>query len=106
MSKKIKIEISKDLYDSLLNRYEKEKLSLVAINVNNVEEFIEYVLKNFDASSKQFENLSENQKNAFSNMDLSNIDLNDLVKKLTESLGETTNEEPKIDNKKSNNTKN
>ncbi|MGL5591143.1 MAG: hypothetical protein ACRDCF_00165 [Mycoplasmoidaceae bacterium] len=106
MSKKIKIEISKDLYESLLDRYEKEKLSLVAINVNNVEEFIEYVLKNFDASSKQFENLSENQKNAFSNMDLSNIDLNDLVKKLTESLGDTKNEEPKKEIKKSNNTKN
>ncbi|MGL5246503.1 MAG: hypothetical protein ACRC8C_02975 [Mycoplasmoidaceae bacterium] len=106
MSKKIKIEISKELYESLLDRYEKEKLSLVAINVNNVEEFIEYVLKNFDASSKQFENLSDNQKNAFSNMDLSNLDLNDLVKKLTDSLGETKNENPKKEIKKSSNTKN
>ena len=67
MSKKIKIEINKSLYDSLLDRYEKEKLSLVAINVNDVQEFIEYILKNFDASSKQFENLTDQQKNAFSN---------------------------------------
>ncbi|MGL4616695.1 MAG: hypothetical protein ACRCUM_00490 [Mycoplasmoidaceae bacterium] len=106
MSKKIKIEINKSLYDSLLDRYEKEKLSLVAINVNNAEEFIEYILKNFDASSKQFENLSENQKSAFSNMDLSNIDLNDLVKKLTDSLGEPKNEDLKKEIKKSNNVKN
>ena len=34
MATDFKIEISKGLYDSLLDRYEKEKLSLVAINVN------------------------------------------------------------------------
>ena len=43
----------------------KKKLSLVAINVNDVQEFIEYILKNFDASSNQFENLTDEQKTAF-----------------------------------------
>ena len=106
MLKKIKIEISKSLYDSLLDRYEKEKLSLVAINVNDVQEFIEYILKNFDASSKQFENLTDQQKNAFSNMDINNIDLNDLVKTLADSLGGDKKEEPKKETKKSTNSKN
>lgn len=106
MSKKIKVEISKNLYESLLDRYEKEKLSLVAININDVEEFIEYVLKNFDASSKQFENLTDHQKNAFSNIDLNNIDLNDLVKKLTDSLSDSKSEEPKKEVKKATTSKN
>ncbi|MGL4647720.1 MAG: hypothetical protein ACRCVI_03245 [Mycoplasmoidaceae bacterium] len=92
---KVKVEIKQELYDSLAEKYEKEKLSLTAININNPEEFIEYILKNFDVSSKQFESLTDQQKNAFSNIDFNNIDINDLVKTLSDSLSST--EEKKVD---------
>ena len=95
MLKKSKIEISKGVYDSLLDIYEKRKLSLVAINVNDVQGFIEYILKNSDASSKQFVNLTDQQKNAISNMHINNIVLNDLVITLPDSLGGDKKEEPK-----------
>ena len=87
MFKNIRLEISKSLSDSLSARYEKEKLSPVAINLNHVQEFIEYILKNFDPSSKQFENLKNQKKKPLSKMNINNINLNNLVKSLTQYLG-------------------
>ncbi|MGL5630683.1 MAG: hypothetical protein ACRDCG_02845 [Mycoplasmoidaceae bacterium] len=96
MSKnKISIEISEDLFKDLEKKYKAEENSLKLINIWSTDNFIEYILKNFSNSSKQFEGLSNEQKEALNNIDISKIDMTELFNQMTEM--------PSIKNQKKNN---
>lgn len=76
------VRIDEDLFKELEKRFKEEENSLGLINIKNTDEFIEYILKNFSNSSKQFEGLTEEQKQALNNVDINNLNISDLFEQI------------------------
>lgn len=94
------IKIGLELFQELEKRFKEEEMSLGLINIKNTDEFIEYILKNFSNSSKQFEGLSDEQKQVLNNVDISKINIADLF----DQISRTGKKEP--NNNNNNNTNN
>jgi len=94
------VSISKELFDDLEKKFKDEEMSLGLINIKDTDEFIEYILKNFSNSSKQFEGLSEEQKQTLNNVDISKINITDLFEQISRSGKKESNNE---DNNNNNN---
>ena len=101
---KITIQISEKVFNELKERFEKDRLNYTALNINDTEQFIEYILRNFVVSSSEFDTLGESEKDLLKNIDFNNVDIKDLFRQVTESLAGNSNES---ENKnKNNNDKN
>lgn len=91
MIKKINLEINEDVYESLKERLEKDKLQFGAINILTVDDFANYILSNFVTSSKEFDMLGEQQKEILANLNINDTDITELFKQVTESLSKNNN---------------
>lgn len=110
MAEKIRVEISKEVYDKIKQQYEQAKDAYNKLNLNSVDDFITYILENFTNSSQQFEKLSDSMKQLMENVDMSNLSFEDLFKSIAQSSakknpnkenGTTTNMVKKEEQKKS-----
>lgn len=93
MSEKVTIQINKETYQSLSEKFESQKLQFVSINVNNVEEFINYILNNFVVNAKEFDQLGEQQKEILEKININDLDVNSLLKMITNSLDDKDSDE-------------
>lgn len=100
--KKISLEINEDVYQGLKERLEKDKLQFSAINILNVDDFANYILSNFIASSKEFDMLGDQQKEILANLNINDTDISELFKQVTESLSK--NSDSNNDDKKETNS--
>lgn len=101
MAEKIKVEINQDVFDKIKQQFEQAKDAYSRLNINNVDEFISYILENFTNSSQQFEKLSDQMKQLMENVDMNNLSFEDLFKSIAESsLKKDQNKENKTDDSK------
>lgn len=85
MTEKVKIEVSKEVYEKIKQQYEQSKDAYIKLNLNSVDDFISYILENFTNSSQQFEKLSDQMKQLMENVDMSNLSFEDLFKSIAQS---------------------
>ncbi|WP_412031874.1 hypothetical protein [Malacoplasma muris] len=98
---KIKIEISLETWTKVKKMFEEGRMSYEKLGINNVDEFVNYVIENFANSSKQFDQLSDSMKALMENIDIDNLSFEDLFKNIASS-----SPKKKDDNNNSNNGEN
>lgn len=79
---KIKIEINQSTYDKIKKIYESAKDAYEKMNLNNVDDFISYILENFSSSSIQFEKLNDQMKSLMENINIEDLSFEDLFKNI------------------------
>lgn len=96
---KIKVEISIDTWSKIKKMFEDGRASYEKLGINNVDEFVNYIIMNFANSSQQFDQLSDKMKSLMENIDIENLSFEDLFESIAKSS-------PKKDNNDNNNSNN
>lgn len=82
---KIKIEIKLETWTKVKKMFEESRMAYEKLGINNVDEFVNYIIDNFTNSSKQFDQLSDSMKSLMENIDIENLNFEDLFKNIAQS---------------------
>lgn len=81
---KIKIEIKLETWTKVKKMFEESRMAYEKLGINNVDEFVNYIIDNFTNSSKQFDQLSDSMKSLMENIDIENLNFEDLFKNIAQ----------------------
>lgn len=100
---KIKIEINQGTYDKIKKIYDSAKDAYEKMNLNNVDDFITYILENFSSSSIQFDKLNDQMKSLMENINIEDLSFEDLFKNIAKTSLQKSEEKKSAqeENKKS-----
>lgn len=85
--------------------YEDGRASYEKLGINNVDEFINYVISNFASSSQQFDQLSDKMKSLMENIDIENLSFEDLFESIAKSSPKKDKNDDDNNNENNNNKK-
>lgn len=88
---KIKIEISLETWTKVKKMFEDSRVAYEKLGINNVDEFVNYIIDNFTNSSKQFDQLSDSMKSLMENIDIENLNFEDLFKNIAQASPKKNN---------------